>query len=73
MVVNDLGKLGLLAGIVAAATLLAMVGRISGDAALGVLIYVAGYLTGNGVLARRRQAPSTALAPRLELPPRDDS
>lgn len=65
---NDWGKLVLLLTIVLASALLAGVGRISGEAALGVFLYVGGYVTGNGVLARKRQAPSTLLAPKLELP-----
>lgn len=69
MTLNDWGKAGLLLACMASAVLLAVLGLIAGEAALGVIVYVAGYLTGNGVLARRREAPSTVLAPKLEAPP----
>lgn len=62
---NDWGKFGVLLASIVAAGALAALDRVSGEAALGVIIYVSGYVTGNGVLARRRQAPSTVLAPRL--------
>lgn len=66
--VNDWGKFALLLTAIAATTLLAAVGKVSGEAAVGVILYVSGYVTGNGVLARRRQAPSTVLAPKLADP-----
>lgn len=65
MALNDWGKLALLMTAILSATLLAIVGKVSGEAAIGVTLYVAGYVTGNGVLARRRQAPSTVLVPKL--------
>lgn len=69
---NDWGKLAVFLTIVIGVTLLAALRIIVGELALGVYLTIIGYVTGNGVLARRRQAPSTLLAPRIDPAPPDE-
>lgn len=64
MKVNDYGKLAGLLVAMLCVTALSIAGRIPGEAAAGVIVAVAGYMTGNGVLARRGSAPSPVLVPR---------
>lgn len=61
MVVNDYGKLVLLVSILVAASVLGALHVIDSDTVKLILVGQLGYLTGNGVLARRGQAPSPVL------------
>ena len=61
--IADYGKLGVLIAVLVAATVLALAGVISGDFVGGVLLLELGYVTGNGVNAIRKKAPSAVLAP----------
>jgi hypothetical protein len=69
MVVADYGKMGLLLAILLVAGVLGWAGVIAGDTVQYLLVAELGYLTGNGVLARRAQAPSPVLVPKLPDPP----
>ena len=64
MVTNDIGKMALLAlvAIIAGAGL--ATGKLTETAAVGVLGTIVGYLTGNGVNAVRRNAPSPVIVAR---------
>lgn len=62
--IADWGKLGLLAFIVLVTAVLGAIHVLDGAATMGVLLIILGYLTGNGVLARSKSAPSPVLAPR---------
>lgn len=64
MVVADYGKMGLLLAILLVAGVLGWAGVIAADTVQYVLAVELGYLTGNGVLARRGEAPSPVMAPR---------
>jgi hypothetical protein len=61
---GDVGKLGLLAAILLAATVMAALGVVTGETATYILVAELGYVTGNGVLARRGDAPSAVLVSR---------
>lgn len=61
MVLNDYGKLLLLLAILAAVVLLAALGVLEAGDVRTVLAVELGYITGNGVLAKRQQAPSPVL------------
>lgn len=65
MVTNDIGKLAGLLLIAAMAGGLLGTGRMSEGVAAGIIGGVVGYLTGNGVNAVRRNAPSPVLVPRM--------
>ena len=62
VVINDYGKLGLLLAILAAVTLLALVGVLEDNDVRQVITLELGYIVGNGVLARRAAAPSPVLS-----------
>lgn len=64
--VHDVGKLALLAVTLVGMFALRAVGQIDDAGFYSVTGAVVGYLTGNGVLAARRQRPSPAIAPRGE-------
>ena len=69
MVLNDYGKLILLLSILATTAVLGALHVLDADAVKLVLATELGYIPGNGVLARRGQAPSPVLsapAPREE-------
>lgn len=65
--VADVGKLFMLALIAILASALAAARVLSPDVVDRVLTVELGYLLGNGVLARRREAPSPVLAPRARV------
>jgi hypothetical protein len=58
---NDYGKLAALIAAMACTSVLAALNVVPGAAAIGIVTIIVGYLTGNGVLARKRQPPSPAL------------
>lgn len=64
--IADYGKLCMLALVVLVVGGLGALEVLDAGAAERVLMVVLGYLTGNGVLARTRKAPSPVLAPRAE-------
>lgn len=60
MIVHDLGKLVLLGIGLVGGLAMVLLGR-SPETGAGLCIYILGYLTGNGVLAKSGKAPSPAL------------
>ncbi len=64
MMVADVGKLAMLALVVVSVTILAALDVLPADSTERALTLILGYLVGNGVLARTKQAPSPVLAPR---------
>lgn len=69
--VNDIGKLILLALALIMGGAVVIVGIVQGDQSaqlvgVGIVGPVIGYMTGNGVLAARGEAPSPAYVPRRE-------
>jgi hypothetical protein len=64
MVAHDLGKLAVLLVTVVCATVLLALGVIPDAAGVGIITAALGYVTGNGRLAVRGEAPSPAVSPR---------
>lgn len=56
--VIEWGKAVILLAVVVSATVLAVIGVVSGDAAIGVLLIILGYVAGNGRVAARQHLPS---------------
>lgn len=69
VVAHDLGKLGVILVSIVSATVLLALGAIPDTAGVGIISLALGYVTGNGRLAVRREAPSPAIAPRPARPP----
>lgn len=65
MALNDIGKLWVLLLALAGAILLRAIGAIDDVVFIGVVGPVIGYVTGNGRLAVRHEAPSPILVPKL--------
>lgn len=63
MKLNDLGKLIFLLAVLIVAALLACNRLLEAGDVRSVLFVELGYVTGNGVLAKRKQAPSPVIAP----------
>lgn len=61
MRLNDHGKLIMLLAILVAVTVLALAGVLDADSVKLVLATELGYITGNGVLAKRKQTPSPVI------------
>lgn len=70
MKLNDLGKLIFLLTVLVVTAVLAVVHVLDAGDVRSVLFVELGYVTGNGVLAKRKQAPSPVIAP-TERPPGD--
>lgn len=64
MTVHDPGKLAVLLLVLVGGFVLVLTDT-DATAGVGMVTAVLGYVTGNGVLAARRNPPSTALAPKL--------
>lgn len=63
MKLNDLGKLIFLLSVLIVAALLALAHVLEAGDVRSVMFVELGYVTGNGVLAKRKQAPSPVIAP----------
>lgn len=61
MVVSDVGKLGILAGVIVGLFVLVLFGKATMEQIDQYLLLILGYVVGNGVNAMRRKAPSSVL------------
>jgi hypothetical protein len=57
----DWGKLVALLAIVTASTVLSVTGSMAPEATYGIIVYLAGYVTGNGRLAAKGRQPAHLL------------